>query len=117
MVETARDSRARLLILGREKTSSAYRARNGFLKARDKAPKTALYAIADWQRLSLLVLKAAKARSSEAFGAAPETFGTIRNAWWRTQSRANPSPLSNSLLTGKTIGNFAKLPLRERQRL
>src|SRR6185437_430442 len=30
------------------------------------------------------------------------------NAWWRTQSHANRSPPSNSLLSGKTTGNFLK---------
>src|SRR5215831_13460268 len=28
--------------------------------------------------------------------------------WWRTQSKSNPSPLPNSLLTGKLTGNFVK---------
>jgi hypothetical protein len=28
--------------------------------------------------------------------------------WWRTQSQSNPSPLPNSLLTGKRTGNFVK---------
>ncbi len=28
------------------------------------------------------------------------------NAWWRTQSNTKLSPLSNSLLTGKLVGNF-----------
>ena len=30
--------------------------------------------------------------------------------WWRTQSQSNPSPLPNSLLTGKRTGNFQELP-------
>jgi hypothetical protein len=29
--------------------------------------------------------------------------------WWRTQSLSNPSPISNSLLTGKRTGNFAEI--------
>jgi site-specific DNA recombinase len=28
--------------------------------------------------------------------------------WWRTQSQSNPSPLPNSLLTGKRTGNFVE---------
>src|SRR5664280_3284764 len=36
---------------------------------------------------------------------------------WRTQSQSNPSPLPNSLLTGKLTGNFAKSWLLARQRL
>ena len=28
--------------------------------------------------------------------------------WWQTQSDSNPSPLPNSLLTGKLTGNFVK---------
>ena len=32
--------------------------------------------------------------------------GKSRKKWWRTQSHANPSLLTNSLLTGKTTGNF-----------
>src|SRR5262245_803648 len=29
-------------------------------------------------------------------------------AWWRTQSKSNPSPLPNSLLTGKLTGNYVE---------
>src|SRR4029079_7656998 len=34
--------------------------------------------------------------------------GKSRKKWWRTQSHANPSLLTNSLLTGKRTGNFTK---------
>ena len=34
-------------------------------------------------------------------------FNGGRTGWLGTQSRANPSPRSNSLLTGKRTGNFA----------
>ena len=35
-----------------------------------------------------------------------------RTTWWRTQSRRTGLRLSNSLLTGKTTGNFKKFELR-----
>jgi hypothetical protein len=47
----------------RDKPQTPDRAGNGFPKPRDKAPKTDLCAIVDWQRPSLLAFKAAKARS------------------------------------------------------
>jgi hypothetical protein len=37
-----------------------------------------------------------------------KNLGNSKYVWWRTQSKSNPSPLPNSLLTGKRTGNFAK---------
>jgi hypothetical protein len=35
-------------------------------------------------------------------------FRDKATAWWRTQFQSNPSPPSNSLLTGKLTGNFVE---------
>ena len=43
-------------------------------------------------------------------------LGSNGTAWWRTQSQSNPSPLPNSLLTGKRTGNSSKLESLPRQR-
>ena len=50
-------------------------------------------------------------RRGRANAGLSRTVSVIRDsgtAWWRTQSKSNPSPPPNSLLTGKSTGNFAK---------
>ena len=49
-------------------------------------------------------------QTGRANAACSDKVSVIRDsgaAWWRTQSHANLSPRSNSLLTGKLTGNFA----------
>src|SRR6185437_8357666 len=48
------------------------------------------------------------ARAARLRSRAARTIGFRLAGWWRTQSHANPSPLSNSLLTGKRAGNSTK---------
>jgi hypothetical protein len=48
--------------------------------------------ISDRHRPRFSNLNPAKAPGFGAFATASETLGTERNAWWRTQSSANPSP-------------------------
>src|SRR5262245_53157507 len=46
------------------------------------------------------------------FGALRTPAGNLRTrrtAWWRAQSKSNPSPRPNSLLTGKRTGNFVEI--------
>jgi hypothetical protein len=38
----------------------------------------------------------------------PSEQTTCWKYWWRTQSKSNPSPLPNSLLTGKLTGNYVE---------
>jgi len=38
----------------------------------------------------------------------PEDIRSHTTVWWRTQSKSNPSPLPNSLLTGKLTGISVK---------
>jgi hypothetical protein len=38
----------------------------------------------------------------------PGNLHNCESAWWRTQLQSNPSPLPNSLLTGKLTGNFVE---------
>jgi len=75
------------------------RARNGFLKARDKSPKIALCAIAYRQGPCLAALHPAKARRFEGFAPGSETLGTERNAWWRRED-SNCVPGTQSYRTG-----------------
>jgi hypothetical protein len=49
-----------------------------------------------------------KARQWRAKLASLHKGRDIQTGWWRTQSHSNLSPRSNSLLTGKLTGNFAK---------
>ena len=48
------------------------------------------------------------AANSGAIRERPGNISRRRTAWWRTQSQSNPSPLPNSLLTGKITGNFVE---------
>jgi hypothetical protein len=45
--------------------------------------------------------------NSGAIQQQPGNLGYRGTGWWRTQSLSNPSPLGNSLLTGKRTGNFS----------
>jgi hypothetical protein len=49
-----------------------------------------------------------KARQWRANVASLHKVLDTQTGWWRTQSQSNPSPPSNSLLTGKLTGNFVK---------
>jgi hypothetical protein len=55
-----------------------------------------------------------KARQSRDQVASLHKATDSQTGWWWMQSDSNPSPPSNSLLTGKLTGNFAKFSISAR---